>query len=63
MANNSTLKRVFAEVQTLLDTDQYRWIGLENQPEDYFDWGLSYDTTAEDIIELMIDQDDLETAE
>ena len=63
MANNSTLRRVFAEVLELLDTDQYRWIGDENQPEDYFDWGLAYDTTAEDIIELMIEEGDLEEVE
>ena len=63
MANNSTLRKVFAEVQHRLETSDYKWIGEDNAPEDYFDWGLGYDTTADSIIETMIDEGDLEAAE
>ena len=36
MSNNSTLRRVFAEVQTRLESDGYKWISQDNAPEDYF---------------------------
>jgi hypothetical protein len=63
MSNNSTLRRVFREVQTRLDSGQYRWISQDNEPQDYFDWGLSYTTTADSIIDAMIDEGDLEAAQ
>lgn len=63
MSNNSTLRRVFAEVQTRLESDGYKWISQDNAPEDYFDWGLSYSTTADSIIDAMIEEGDLEAAE
>jgi len=63
MSNNSTLRRVFAEVQTQLESDGYKWISEDNSPEDYFDWGLSYSTTADSIIDAMIEEGDLEVAE
>jgi len=63
MANNSTLRKVFAEVQSRLDSDKYIWISEEFYPEDYFDWGLSYNTTADSIIDAMIEEGDLEAAE
>ena len=60
MANNSTLRRVFAEVQTMLNSTQYRWVSTDTDPEDYFDWGLSYNTTADSIVQEMLAQGDLE---
>ena len=59
MANNATLKKVFKEVQAILESDKCRWIGEENTPEDYFDWGLSYNTTADSIIQSMVEDGDL----
>ena len=59
MANNATLKRVFKQVQAILESDKCRWISEENTPEDYFDWGLSYTTTADDIIQSMVEDGDL----
>ena len=58
MANNATLKKVFKEVQAILESDKCRWIGEENTPEDYFDWGLSYNTTADSIIQSMVEEGD-----
>jgi hypothetical protein len=63
MSNNSTLRRVFREVQTRLDSGKYTWISEDNSPEDYFDWGLNYATTADSIIDAMIDEGDLEAAQ
>lgn len=62
MANNATLRKVFAEVQTRLDSGLYVWVSKDNEPEDYYDWGLGYSTTADSIIELMIDEGDLKEA-
>lgn len=62
MANNATLRKVFAEVQTQLESGRYTWISEDNTPEDYFDWGLSYQTTADSIIDTMIEEGDLELA-
>ena len=59
MANNATLKKVFKEVQAILESDKCRWISEENTPEDYFDWGLSYNTTADSIIHAMVEDGDL----
>lgn len=63
MSNNSTLRKVFAQVQSCLDSGKYTWISEDNTPEDYFDWGLSYATTADSIIDAMIEEGDLEAAE
>lgn len=63
MANNSTLRKVFAEVQTKLDSGDYRWVSTDSEPQDYFDWGLSSSTTADSIVQGMIQQGDLEAAE
>jgi hypothetical protein len=63
MANNTTLKKVFAQVQSRLESGQYHWISQDNQPEDYFDWGLRANITADDIIQTMIEDGDLEAAE
>ena len=63
MANNSTLRKVWSEVQDRLDSGKYTWISQDNYPEDYFDWGLSYSTTADSIIDAMIEEGDLEVAE
>ena len=62
MANNSTLKKVFNEVSQLLESGKYEWVSEDNLPEDYFDWGLSYNTTANVIIQSMIDDGDLVVA-
>jgi hypothetical protein len=62
MANNSTLRKVFCEVECIID-EKYRWIGVEHEPSDYFDWGMSYKITADDIIAAMIEEGDLEAAE
>lgn len=59
MANNRTLRKVFAQVQTQLDSGRYTWISQDNSPEDYFDWGMSHQTTSQDIIESMIQEGDL----
>lgn len=59
MSNNSTLRKVFAEVLNLLNSDQYEWVSEDREPDDYFDWGFSYLTTAQDIIDDMIDEGDL----
>lgn len=61
MSNSANLKRVFAQVQEQLNSNNYRWIGKDNCPEDYFDWALSYNTTADSIINSMIEEGDLET--
>ena len=63
MSNNATLRKVFAQVQSCLDSGKYTWISEDNTPEDYFDWGLSYATTADSIIDAMIEEGDLEVAE
>ena len=62
MANNATLRKVFAEVQTQIESGRYTWISKDNAPEDYFDWGLSHQTTADSIIDTMIEEGDLEEA-
>ena len=63
MANNSTLRKVFSEVLSRLESGQYKWISQDNDPEDYFDWGMSHTTTADSIIQTMIEEGDLESSE
>ena len=62
MANNNTLAKVFTEVEDIISKEGYRWVSTENCPEDYFDWGLSYKTTAKDIVDAMLEDGDLEEA-
>ena len=64
MSNSRHLAQVFTQVtRRIHDTGQYRWVGQEDQPEDYFDWGLNYQTQADDIIQAMIADGNLEVAE
>ena len=63
MSNTTTLKSVFKEVQSRIDSGQFLWVSKDSEVEDYFDWGLSYQTTADSIIATMIEEGDLEAAE
>jgi len=59
MANNSTLKTVFQEVENRLQQHNHKWVNADVEPTDYFDYGMSYNTTADNIIENMILEGDL----
>lgn len=62
MSNTQHLKQVFDQVEQLIASD-YRWVSKESQPQDYFDWGLNSETTADSIIQAMIEEGDLEAQE
>jgi hypothetical protein len=62
MANNATLRKVFKEVQSQLDSGKYVWTSEDNTPDDYFDLSLSNTTTADSIIAAMIEDGDLAVA-
>lgn len=59
MANNSTLKQVWDEVENRLQQDNHIWVNADVEPADYFDYGMRYSTTADDIIETMVFYGDL----
>lgn len=47
------------EVSVLLESGKYEWVGTDADPEDYIDGGYSYVTTAQDIIDFMIEEGDV----
>ena len=63
MSNTTILKLVFREVQSRIDSGEFLWVSKDSEVEDYFDWGLSYKTTADSLIANMIEEGDLEAAE
>lgn len=60
MSNTTILKLVFNEVQSRIDSGEFLWVSKDSEVEDYFDWGLSYKTTADILIANMIEEGDLE---
>ena len=60
------VKKITNEVYVLLNNGKYQWVSEDNNVEDYIDGGYSYITTAQNIIDFMIDEGDvivLETIE
>jgi hypothetical protein len=53
------VKKITKEVYNLLNCGKYEFVGTDNVVEDYIDGGLNYSTTAQDIINGMIDEGDV----
>lgn len=53
------VNKITNEVYELLNNGKYEYIGTDSQVEDYIDGGFNYQTTAQDIIDFMIDEGDV----